>query len=76
MPQILRQDGDGIRQVHPDKSFSAMGLGSSASTNSMMSSMMSTNTFYEMPENENLYKEQYDVRAGRCGKPTTNVSSY
>ena len=65
MPQIFRQDGDGIRQVHPDKSFSAMGLGSSASTNSMMSSMMSTNTFYEMPENENLYKEQYDVRAGR-----------
>lgn len=64
-PQIFRQDGDGIRQVHPDKSFSAMGLGSSASTNSMMSSMMSTNTFYEMPENENLYKEQYDVRAGR-----------
>lgn len=64
-PQIFRQEGDGIRQVHPDKSFSAMGLGSSASTNSMMSSMMSTNTFYEMPENENLYKEQYDVRAGR-----------
>ena len=43
-PQIFRQDGDGIRQVHPDKSFSAMGLGSSASTNSMMSSMMSKDT--------------------------------
>lgn len=65
VPQIFRQDGEKIRQVHPDKSFSALGLGSSASTNSMMSSMMSTNMFYEMPENEKLYKEQYDVRAGR-----------
>ena len=27
--------------------------------------MMSTNVFYEMPENEALYKGQYDVKAGR-----------
>ena len=30
-----------------------------------MSSMMSTDVFFEMPENENLYKDQYDVKAGR-----------
>ena len=65
VPQIFLENGEKIRQVHPDKSFSALGLGASASTNSMMSSMMSTNMFYEMPENEKLYKSQYDVRAGR-----------
>ena len=31
----------------------------------MMSSMMSTDVFYEMPENTNLYMDQYDVKAGR-----------
>ena len=63
-PQIFRQDGKNIRQVNPDKSFSSMGLGS-GSTNSIMSSTMSTDVFFEMPENENLYKNQYDVKAGR-----------
>ena len=32
---------------------------------STMSSMMSTDVFYEMPREENLYKNQYDVKAGR-----------
>ena len=64
-PQIYKENGDEIRQVHPDQSFNAMGLGSSSNTNSMMSSMMSTDVFYEMPENEQLYKGQYDVKAGR-----------
>lgn len=64
-PLIYKENGTEIRQVHPDRSFDAMGLGSSSNTNSMMSSMMSTNVFYEMPENEQLYKEQYDVKAGR-----------
>lgn len=63
-PQIFREDGKKIRQVNPDKSFSAMGLGS-GSSNSIMSSTMSTDVFYEMPENENLYKDQYEVKAGR-----------
>ncbi len=65
VPQIYRQEEDGVRQVHPDKSFSSMGFGSSAETNSMMSSMMSTDVFFEMPEDEDLYKDQYDVKAGR-----------
>lgn len=64
-PQIYKENGDEIRQVHPDQSFNAMGLGSSSNSNSMMSSMMSTDVFYEMPENEQLYKGQYDVEAGR-----------
>lgn len=63
-PQIFRDDGDSVHQVNPDNSFSALGIGSGVSSSSMMSSMMSTNVFYEMPENENLYKKQYDVKAG------------
>ena len=47
-----------------DKSFSAMGLGS-GSSNSIMSSTMSTDVFHEMPEDADLYKDQYDVKAGR-----------
>lgn len=30
VPQIYRQEEDGVRQVHPDQSFSSMGLGSSS----------------------------------------------
>lgn len=64
-PHIYRQDADNVRQVHPDTSFEALGLGSESASNSIMSMMMSTDVFYEMPQNENLYQGQYDVKAGR-----------
>ena len=63
-PQIFLENGKNIRQVNPDKSFSAMCLGS-GSSNSIMSSTMSTDVFHEMPEDADLYKDQYDVKAGR-----------
>ena len=63
-PQIFLENGKNIRQINPDKSFSAMGLGS-GSSNSIMSSTMSTDVFHEMPEDADLYKDQYDVKAGR-----------
>lgn len=64
-PQIFKENEDGIRQVNPDKSFDAVGLGSSSGSNSLMSSMMSTDVFYEMPENSKLYEKQYDIKEGR-----------
>lgn len=64
-PQIYRLDGDGYRQVNPDRSFSLLGLGSAASASSLLSSVMSTDMFSEMPENAALYRGQYDVKAGR-----------
>ncbi len=64
-PRIYRQDADDVRQVHPDTSFAALGLGSATASNSIMSMMMSTDVFYQMPENQNLYQGQYDVKAGR-----------
>ena len=63
-PQIFLENEKNIRQVNPDKSFSAMGLGS-GSSNSIMSSTMRTDVFHEMPEDADLYKDQYDVKAGR-----------
>ncbi|MCD8012253.1 MAG: ATP-binding cassette domain-containing protein [Lachnospiraceae bacterium] len=65
VPQIYRIGGDTVRQVHPDSSFSSMGFGSSASSSSLLSSMMSTDVFYQLPQTEKLYKESYEVKAGR-----------
>ena len=67
-PQIYREDSDGVRQVHPDKSFSSIGIGADSGANSMMSSMMSTNVFYRMSKNTSVYEKQYDVKAGRWPK--------
>lgn len=64
-PQIFLEEKEGFRQVNPDQSFASMGLGSSASSNSIMSMTMSTDVFYEMPEKTSLYEGQYDVKAGR-----------
>lgn len=57
-----------IRQVHPDTSFQSLGLGSSTGANSMMSSMMSTDVFFQLPEDSALYEKQYDIKAGRWPK--------
>ncbi len=65
-PQIYREDADGsIRQVNPDSSLSSLGISSTSSTNSMMSSMMNTSVFYQLPESDKLYNSQYEVKAGR-----------
>ena len=65
-PQIYREDDDGsIRQVNPDSSLSSLGISSASSTNSMMSSMMNTSVFYQLPESDELYNSQYEVKAGR-----------
>ncbi|MCD8036637.1 MAG: ABC transporter ATP-binding protein/permease [Clostridiales bacterium] len=61
-PLIYRQDGDLIKQVNLDTTLSAMGV--STSSYGLMSSYMSLNTFYALPENENLYINQYDLTAG------------
>ena len=65
-PQIYREDADGsIRQVNPDSSLSSLGISSTSSTNSMMSSTMNTSVFYQLPESDELYNSQYEVKAGR-----------
>lgn len=62
-PQIyLQEDNGDVRKVCPDQTLSSL-TGSS----SMMLAMMGSSgmeQFHALPENEALYKEQYDVKAG------------
>ncbi|MCR4689501.1 MAG: ABC transporter ATP-binding protein/permease, partial [Saccharofermentans sp.] len=62
-PYIFKYDPDDnrYRQVNPNDDFSSLGIPSA----SVFSSMYSMNVFYELPSNESLYIDQYDVRAGR-----------
>ncbi len=64
-PLIFRQNEDGtVHKLHPDTTFSDLNSGG-LSTTTIMSSMMSPNTFSEMAETPELYKDEYDVKAGR-----------
>ena len=64
-PQIFSSDTSTIHQVNPDSSFASLGISSQVSSNSIMSASMSTDVFYEMPSDPDLYEGQYDVKAGR-----------
>lgn len=64
-PIIYSSDTENLRQINPDITFLSLGMGSGASANSMMSSMMSTDVFFKMPEDANLYESQYDIKAGK-----------
>ena len=62
-PLIFNITADGYRQINPDRTFESLGFGSSA--NSLMSLTMSSDSFFALPEEDSLYKHQYDVMAGR-----------
>ncbi len=64
-PQIYQDNPDEVIQVHPDHFFDILGFGSTTSSNSIMSSLVSTDAFFQMPESEDLYKDHYTVTAGR-----------
>ena len=62
-PQIYLQEEDGkVRQVCPDQTVSSL-----SGSSSMMLAMMGSSgmeQFHALPENDALYKNQYDVKAG------------
>ena len=63
-PQIFDVDtSEGVRQINPDTSLSAFGMGSGSYTNSLMSMSMSSDMFSEMMESD-VVADQYDVVAG------------
>ena len=64
-PQIFRLEDSGVRQVNPDQSFSALGVGSASGSNNFVSMMMNTDVFHPMPEDTSLFQKQYEVKAGR-----------
>lgn len=59
----LYRDGK-VRQVNPDTSFSALGFSSGSSMNSFMSAFTSTDSFSQLPADEDIYVSQYEVKAG------------
>ncbi len=64
-PQIYLEDGNEYHQVNPETTLTS-GFGLGESLTSMMSSMLTMlNTFYQLPENEDLYIDSYEVMAGR-----------
>ena len=72
-PQIFSADVDNLRQVNPDRSMASLGIGSGTTSNSLMSMAMSTDVFYEMPDDPSLYESQYDVKAGRWPESANEV---
>lgn len=59
-PQIFKMNDKGqARQVNPDPTFAALGMGGSP-----MMSAMRANTFNELMSDTTLIKQQYDVKAG------------
>ena len=65
-PQIFNADTtNGVRQVNPDSTFSALGFGSAQTSNNLMAAGMSTNVFEQLVDDTSLIEPQYDVVAGR-----------
>lgn len=65
-PQVFSGDTEEeVRQINPDTTFEAFGMGGGSSSNSLMSTMYSTNVFNEMMGNSAIVEGQYDVKAGR-----------
>ena len=65
VPHIYRMEAQGVRQVNPDRFFTALGIGYGTGSNSLLSMMMNTDVFHQMPENPALYRNQYDIKIGR-----------
>ncbi len=57
-PLIYLVEEDGVRQVNPDTSMSSSG-------NMLTNLISSSSSFYSMPENTELYENQYELKAGR-----------
>ena len=64
-PQIYALRGESFRQVNPDRSFAALGFSVTDTMSGMMSGLSSTNSFYPLPAEDSIYKNGYDVKAGR-----------
>ncbi|MBR0142551.1 MAG: ABC transporter ATP-binding protein/permease [Clostridia bacterium] len=65
VPRIFSVRGGVVRQVNPDRSFQALGFSSGESGSGLLSSFSSTDTFHPMPRDGDLYRAQYEVKAGR-----------
>ena len=66
VPRIYRQTEDDYRQVNPDTSFSALGFsGTDGSSNGLLSTFTSTDSFFPMSADEELFQSGFDLKAGK-----------
>lgn len=72
-PQIYLKEENGYRQVNPDQTMSAMGLSMDDSLSSMMSVWSGNDVFYSLPENEELYRDSYEILAGHWPRKDTEL---
>ncbi len=63
-PRIYSMKDGKARQVNPDNSFAAMGFSASDSMGGFFSSYRNTDSFYSLPVHDEVYKQQYEVKAG------------
>ncbi|MBQ7671238.1 MAG: ABC transporter ATP-binding protein/permease [Clostridia bacterium] len=64
-PQIFSYRNGTVRQVNPDRTFSALGFSATDTMSSLMTSFSSTSSFFGLPADPDLYVDQYEVKAGR-----------
>ena len=65
-PLIYKKNENGYRQVNPDSTFSALGIaGSEGSSNSLFSAFSSTNSFFALPEKQELIEKSFELKAGK-----------
>ena len=63
-PQIYQLRGDGYAQVNPDQTMASIGLSMSDNLSSMMSGYGANEIFRPLPEDTDLYKNDYTLLAG------------
>ena len=69
VPRIYKEkekEKGSYRQVNPDTSFSALGFsGTEGSSNGLLSSFTSTDNFFPMSADEELFQSGFDLKAGK-----------
>ena len=63
-PQIYVSYDENVKRVCPDSTLDLLGIPISDLDTSFISSAITTNMFYCMPQEESLYLDRYDVKAG------------
>ena len=63
-PQIYLVQDDSYRQVCPDQTLSAFGMSMDDSLTSTLSDYSMGEVFYQLPSDEELYKDDYELLAG------------
>ena len=63
-PQIYLKEAEGYRQVNPDQTMNAFGLSVDGNLSGMMAAYSANEVFYMLPENPDLYQQDYTLLAG------------